>query len=420
MAGMIKDPKAAGPRLAGKGDASVTRLHSLDVFRGFVIVMMIFVNYLAGVAQIPGWAKHMPDKVDGFTFVDLVFPGFLFMVGVSIPLAQASRFRHGDTLPGLLKHILLRTVSLLFLGVIFVNGETFSAEATGLSQNVWFLLVLLSVIAIWSPQPKLAETAKRHAVLALKGAAILLLAFLLFRYRGKNDSGQIVWLKHSWWGILGMIGWAYLNCSLIYLAVKGRLAALMGALGFLIALYIGGRHGRLDWLGSINDWVGVGEVLGSTSANVMAGVIVGCLFTGEKASLPPSSRLRFLAVFGVGLYLTGMLLRPLHGIIKNQATDSYTLVAAGLCCLAFLAFYWVIDVRRWRGWEFVFMLAGQNALLAYLLPDIGEFLSGALGVSHWLWPYHSGWPGALNTFAVTIVILLVNAVLTRAGLRLKM
>lgn len=419
---MITDPNAAVATLAGKESpsSSASRLRSLDIFRGFVIATMIFVNYLAGISQIPGWAKHMPGAVDGFTFVDLVFPGFLFMVGVSIPLAQASRWKRGDTLLGLMGHIFLRSLSLLFFGVILVNEENYSAAATGMSKSLWYLLALLSIIILWSPRPKSGEGASRRAFFGLRLLAALGLGFLLIRYRGTAEAGQIVWLRHSWWGILGLIGWAYLNCSLIYLIVKGRMTALMGALGFLIALYIGGRHGRLDWLGPVNDFVGVGDVLGSTSASVLAGVLVGCLFAGPSANLPAGYRFQFIAVFGAGLYLAGMLLRPLHGIIKNQATDAYTLVAAGICCLSFLVFYWVIDVRRWRSGGWVLLCAGQNPLLAYLLPDICENFINLFGLSNLAWPYGSGWQGALNTLVMTAIMLFLNALLTKAGLRLKM
>lgn len=396
------------------------RLHSLDAFRGFVILTMIFVNYLAGVSEIPAWAKHMPGTADGFTFVDLVFPGFLFMVGISIPLAMANRRRRGDSLLGLLAHIIIRSVSLLFLGVLLVNEGAYSAAATGMSRSAWYLGALLSVVIIWSPRPKGASANRERVFWLLRVVAVLVLGYLLICFRGKTAADETVWLRHSWWGILGLIGWAYLNCSLVYLVTKGSSTALMGALWFMLALYIGGRHGCLNWLGPVNRLVGVGSVLGSTSANVLAGVLVGNLFVGERAALTTGYRVRFLAVFGTGLYLSGMLLRPLHGIVKNQATEAYTLVAAGICCLVFLGFYWVIDVKQQRGWALGFTPAGQNPLLAYLLPDITASLFATLGLEQVLWPYSSGGPGALNALILTLLMLLINAVLTKAGLRLKM
>ena len=58
---------------------------------------MTFVNYLAGVKHIPAWAKHMPEKADGYTFVDVVFPAFLFIVGVALPLALHKRMALGES-----------------------------------------------------------------------------------------------------------------------------------------------------------------------------------------------------------------------------------------------------------------------------------------------------------------------------------
>src|SRR5674536_402789 len=61
------------------------RLTSLDAFRGFLILAMVFVNYLAGMAAIPFMLQHAAADQDLFTLADVVFPGFLFVVGVSIP-----------------------------------------------------------------------------------------------------------------------------------------------------------------------------------------------------------------------------------------------------------------------------------------------------------------------------------------------
>jgi predicted acyltransferase len=191
-------------------------------------------------------------------------------------------------------------------------------------------------------------------------------------------------------------------------------------MGFMIALYIGGRHGQLDWLGPINNLVGVGEVLGSTSANVLAGVVVGNLFVESSAARSVRSRIKFMLSFGAGLYLAGTLLRPLHGIIKNQATESYTLVAAGICCLLFLLFYWVIDVGNIRTWAGFLLPAGQNPLLAYLLPDLIAWFFAVIGLRHFLWPYTAGVSGAINAAVLTAVVLMINWGLTRAGVRLKL
>ena len=418
MAGQNQVHTAGAPVVEAARD--LARLTSLDAFRGLVILTMIFVNFLAGVSGIPPWAKHMPGKVDGYTFVDLVFPGFLFIVGVAIPLAQQNRRRRGDSPARLLGHIASRTAGLLFLGVILVNEETFSTQATGMSKALWFLLALGSAAVLWTEHPGGLLATKPRWLFTSRLAALLVLACALMIFRGKAEDGRIVWLQHSWWGILGLIGWSYLNCSLVYLAVRGNPTVLMGVMGFMIALYIGGRHGLLDWLGPVNNLVGVGEVLGSTSANVMAGVLVGNLFVGQPSTRSPGSRLTFMLAFGAGLYFAGTLLRPLHGIIKNQATESYTLVAAGICCLLFSLFYWLIDVRNLRAWAGFLLPAGRNPLLAYLLPDLLTTLFAVVGLPHLLWPFDSGLPGAINAAALTAVVLLINRGLTEAGVRLRL
>ncbi len=61
------------------------RILSIDVFRGITILVMIFVNDVAGVSGIPGWMKHVSADADAMTFVDVVFPAFLFIVGMSLP-----------------------------------------------------------------------------------------------------------------------------------------------------------------------------------------------------------------------------------------------------------------------------------------------------------------------------------------------
>jgi len=67
------------------------RIASIDAFRGLTILVMVFVNQLAGVSGVPQWARHMKADADAMSFVDVVFPAFLFIVGMSIPFALNQR-----------------------------------------------------------------------------------------------------------------------------------------------------------------------------------------------------------------------------------------------------------------------------------------------------------------------------------------
>ena len=129
---------------------STQRILSIDAFRGITILVMIFVNELAGVREIPEWMKHMPADADAMSFVDVVFPAFLFIVGMSVPFAISSRLAKGDSFVQLQKHILFRTLGLLVLGFFMVNAEEGMDEAaTGISLNLWSLLFFAAVIIIW-------------------------------------------------------------------------------------------------------------------------------------------------------------------------------------------------------------------------------------------------------------------------------
>src|ERR1041384_6447509 len=117
MVAESKTPAPSSPRFA-----------SVDALRGFVMFMMIFVNDLAGAPTdiVPAWMRHFHGK-SGMTFVDLVFPAFLFIVGMSIPLALGSRLQKGEPLPRLLLHIATRTLALLLIGIMMVNESPDSA-----------------------------------------------------------------------------------------------------------------------------------------------------------------------------------------------------------------------------------------------------------------------------------------------------
>jgi predicted acyltransferase len=104
------------------------RVASVDVLRGLTILLMIFVNDLGPAA--PSWMHHIqPPSADGMTLADVVFPAFLFIVGVSIPLAFERARRDGRTIRAELGHILIRTAGLLFMGVIVFNSEDDKTKA---------------------------------------------------------------------------------------------------------------------------------------------------------------------------------------------------------------------------------------------------------------------------------------------------
>ena len=137
------------------------RIDSIDIVRGITILVMLFVNDVAGVAGTPAWMLHVqPPDADGMTFVDIVFPAFLFIVGMAIPFALGKRMDRGDNVVEVWKHILIRTVGLLVIGVFMVNAGDMSDEAF-LGRHGWTLLMYAGVILVWNRPPTDGSTSRR-------------------------------------------------------------------------------------------------------------------------------------------------------------------------------------------------------------------------------------------------------------------
>ncbi len=88
------------------------RLLSIDAFRAVIMLLMIFVNTLWTLKDIPGWIGHRAAQDDGLGLADTIFPAFLFIVGLSVPYAIQNRLKKGDTKAEIGWHILIRTLPL--------------------------------------------------------------------------------------------------------------------------------------------------------------------------------------------------------------------------------------------------------------------------------------------------------------------
>src|SRR6476659_1664523 len=210
------------------------RILSIDAFRGITTLVMIFVNELAGIQDIPQWMKHMPRDADAMSFVDVVFPGFLFIVGMSIPFAINHRFEKGASFIQLQQYILFRTLCLLLLGFFMVNAEGgYDEKAMGISINLWSILFFAAMLLIW----QVYRTSNRIVVYILRANGVIILMVLAFIYRGKDGEH----ITPRWWGILGLIGWAYLYSCILYQLLKGNKYLLGLMIAACIIFYAVGK-----------------------------------------------------------------------------------------------------------------------------------------------------------------------------------
>jgi len=111
--------------------ALASRVVSIDIFRGLTIAVMIFVNELAEVRGLPWWTYHAHANQDVMTYVDMVFPFFLFIVGMAMPLSVEQRIKRNASLPALWLHVFIRSASLIVLGLILANAEKVDSHRTG-------------------------------------------------------------------------------------------------------------------------------------------------------------------------------------------------------------------------------------------------------------------------------------------------
>jgi heparan-alpha-glucosaminide N-acetyltransferase len=391
-----------------------SRLHSLDIFRGLTILTMIFVNDVASVANIPWWLKHMPQTEDGMTFVDVVFPAFLFIVGMSIPYAIDRRLRDGASALSVMKHVALRTAGLLFLGILMVNMHGVNAEATGMTRSWWSLLVFLAAIPLWMVFPQ----EQKRTSLVIKSVAFGAMAILMYLYRG-GSGGNLHWLQTSWWGILGLIGWAYLVSSVVYLIFRKKVAVVAGMAGGFILMYVGDNSGIFNFLPIIREYIFIGGHLGGHSLITSAGVVTAMVIRNNIQFPNPFRRLQILFVYAAILAMFGYYLAPLYGINKVGATPAWCLYCASICTVIFIALYYFVDMKGYKAWAGFFAPAGENPLLAYILPDIYYALIGILSISFAGTVFGSGMPGIFRSLVVAVLAVQVAGVLTRWNVRMR-
>jgi len=404
------------------------RIVSIDALRGLVIFTMIYVNDIAGVSSriVPAWMRHFHGR-SGMTFVDLVFPAFLFIVGMSVPFALGARLAQAQPLWKCLLHVVIRTLSLLLIGIMIVN-EWPDSEKMGWSAALWCTLMYLSAILAFSSlalprRPRVS----RIVTLVLRVLGFASLLFLAFAFRGRDGQRIItlfpLFINTEWYGILGLIGWAYLVAAIIFLIFRTRRTAVLGCVVLLFCLYPADRAGAFEgfWLSRI---VGIGGTLGSQGAIAVAGMLLASILLSSDA-VAVRARTEFTLLFIAGCSAGALLLHGLYGINKNNATPSWCLWACAITGALWLLFYLLADVRPqglWARFARPFAVAGSNVLLAYLLAGMLPSALNLLGLDDWY--SRLAEPDLVHALArslgCAIVILAITAGLNRVGFRLKL
>jgi heparan-alpha-glucosaminide N-acetyltransferase len=207
-----------------------------------------------------------------------------------------------------------------------------------------------------------------------------------------------------------------------------------------LAMERGGLLTRLDhktWLGSaapvlkmlaqairqIDQYVGLGGAMGSLAAISMAGCLLGTILRRDSDVATHRDRLRWAAVFAIGLFIAGLITDTFEGINKNAATPTWCLWTAALTCIAWMALYWVIDIAGFSGWTILVRPAGANPLLAYFLHPIIVELIVVAGLGGRLLFYQDAkdpYTAVAGSLGMALFVCVATGLLGRLGLKTRL
>jgi heparan-alpha-glucosaminide N-acetyltransferase len=380
------------------------------------MAVMIFVNAVSGVRGLPWWTYHAHAWEDRMTYVDMVFPFFLFAAGMSLPLAITQRLKRDSSIFALGVHIGSRVLGLLVLGLILANAEKCDPTKMVLGSGAWALLGLACMVLCLNVYPRWERFPAYSTVLRLIGAAGS--AILLALFRRTTHSGQTAWLDASYPEILGLIGYTYLAVAFLYLLTRRWKWAPGVWFMLLVALCACSTARLIEFPNRVPLYIWpFGN--GAMACIMMGGVVTAILFLGSGGRPSPKFSMTMAGGLALLTVVAGAALTPL-GISKIRATPTWSLYSVGAAVLLFIALFWACDQKHWTGWALPVRSAGSNTLLTYLLPDLWDFVIVAAGItfldSHW----NSGIPGVVKSLAFTGLILAMSALLTRYKVRLRL
>ncbi len=299
------------------------RLLSLDVFRGFTLLGMVLVNSHPGKI-FPGLG-HV--SWNGWGFADLIFPFFVFIVGVAMPYAFASRLARGESRGKLFWQALRRSVLLFVVGMLL----------NGYPQFHWPTLRVMNVL-------------QRIAI-------CYFLATILFVHL-RMTIRQMAWLS----GIILVLYYVLM----VFVPVPGYGAGVLKPVGnwgnYIDQLVMPARLGRRTWESK--------SLLGCVPALVtmLMGLLTGIHLRSDR---PAFEKLTNLYFYGSLCMAAGVIWSPWFPINQHLWTSSLVLFMGGVALAGLASCYYVVDVKKVTWWTLPFLIFGVNSIAVWVFSQLG-------------------------------------------------
>lgn len=343
--------------------ARAERLISLDVFRGMTVAGMLLVNNPGTWSAIYPPLEHA--EWNGWTPTDLIFPFFLFIVGITTELSLRARRARGDDESAILRQI-VRRGALIFLFGFLLSGFPFFTWPPAL-PDASFLERVVDRVQHW----------RVMGVLQRIGVAYLVGGLLTWRTTLRQQVAIVVGLLFGYWALQTVV-------PVPDTGVAGRFVLdkpdqLLSA--WLDRVVFGVDH---LWSGS-KTW----DPEGLLSTLPAIGTMMLGTFAGRwiaRQERPLTDRLAGLFAAGAIAMMLGLMWHWVFPINKSIWTSSYVLFTAGMGAVSLATCMWVIDVMAWRRWTFPFVVYGTNPMLAFL----GSGLMARCISSIWTWELADG------------------------------
>ncbi len=351
------------------------RIVSIDAFRGFTILAMIFVIQVAGYSNLPftmSWFgsppvstfHHAADAKGnltgiGLTFTDLVAPFFVFIVGMVLPLSKKRRGKEWW------HHVGTRTIMLIVLGVLYIS------LIFGLSYW-WGILQAIGIAYFMGAVSTLIPKWQRWILV------FIIAGFHLFMSNTFN-----------WWLHLG-------DPSAPFLTIANLNGDPLRPLTIHCTPWASISYGLITIVGTI-----LGEAV----------------LTKNRAIIIKQSLIIFFVFCGIG-YALHLYDWPKFAMNKETVSSSYSLFTSGFSAITFLIFYLIMDVWKIQKWAWFLIVFGSNALLGYFLQPIVRIFMYALGFKPYLIG-HEGMVGVLVGLVWTAILWYIVYLFNKRNIYLK-